>query len=69
VSYLELVCVDFKGNELGFWLLNLGPIFSRVMHIPISNDFFLDIQMFKFKFKLHVHQIQFKLFGGKYAEV
>jgi hypothetical protein len=57
VSYLKLVCVDFKGNELGFWLLNLGPIFGTVWHIRITNDIFLDIQMFKFKFKLHVLQI------------
>jgi hypothetical protein len=30
---------------------------------------FLDIWMFKFKFELWVHQIHFKLFGGKYLEV
>jgi hypothetical protein len=30
---------------------------------------FLDIQIFKFKFQLRVHQIHFKLFGGKYLEV
>jgi hypothetical protein len=45
MSYLELLCLDFKANELGFWLLkqsrlsNLWPIFGRVVHISISNNF------------------------------
>jgi hypothetical protein len=38
VSYLERGHLDFKGNELGFWLLKrqlstLRPIFDMVVHI------------------------------------
>jgi hypothetical protein len=42
-------------------------ISSVCLHIYILH--FLDIRMFKFKFELRVHQIHFKLFGGKYLEV
>jgi hypothetical protein len=44
VSYLELVCLDFEGTELGFCfrkgkLSILCPIFGKVVHISISNVF------------------------------
>jgi hypothetical protein len=44
VSYLKLVCLDFKGNELGFCLLKKKtfescPIFGRVPYNPVPNNF------------------------------
>jgi hypothetical protein len=47
MSYLERGWLDFEENELGFWnfgfskrkISNLGPIFARVVHVPIFDNF------------------------------
>jgi hypothetical protein len=44
VSYHERGCLDFKGNDIGFWLLkrqlsNLGPHIWQACAYPISNNF------------------------------
>jgi hypothetical protein len=45
VSYLELVCLDFKGIDLGFWLLKkanfriFGPYLAGLCTSPFPTTF------------------------------
>jgi hypothetical protein len=45
VTYLELVCLDFKGTKLGFWLLKrqifeiLAPYLAGFIISPFSTTF------------------------------
>jgi hypothetical protein len=58
MSYLERGCLDFKVNELGFWvlkkeILESWPIFGRVVNLPICNRDFVGCHKKKMNFPFY----------------